>query len=66
MAELPLAQPNPFFNRVNELSALSRAWRSKTPDGQMMLLYGRRRLGKTYLLQRFFAGAPGEEAKPHC
>lgn len=66
MTELPLTQPDPFFNRVHELSALSRAWKAKTPAGQLLLLYGRRRLGKTYLLQRFFAGAPGEEPKPHC
>jgi len=34
----------------------------------MLLLYGRRRLGKTFLLQRYFtAGATGNEpAKPHC
>ena len=66
MAELPLAQPDPFFNRTNELAALARAWGAKSPAGQLVLLYGRRRLGKTYLLQRFFAGAPGDEPKPHC
>jgi AAA+ ATPase superfamily predicted ATPase len=35
----------------------------------MTLLYGRRRLGKTYLLQRFFAGdgvSSEEPPKPHC
>ncbi len=34
----------------------------------MLLLYGRRRLGKTYLLQRYFAaGTTGDEmARPHC
>lgn len=34
----------------------------------MLLLYGRRRLGKTFLLQRYFtAGVDGEEhEKPHC
>jgi len=66
MAHLPFAQPDPFFNRTAELSALERAWNSRRPVGQMLLLRGRRRLGKTYLLQRFFAGAPGETAKPHC
>ena len=69
-AELRLYFPadaaRPFFNRVHELAALDRAWRAKSPKGQMVLLYGRRRLGKTYLLQRFFAGTPGETPKPHC
>jgi AAA+ ATPase superfamily predicted ATPase len=34
----------------------------------MLLLYGRRRLGKTFLLQRYFtAGVDGDEhEKPHC
>lgn len=66
MAQLPFAQPDPFFNRTEELAALDRAWRARTPTGQMLLLRGRRRLGKTYLLQRFFAGAPGETPRPHC
>jgi AAA+ ATPase superfamily predicted ATPase len=60
--------PEPFFNRQSELHALDRAWRHRSPGGQMALLYGRRRLGKTYLLQRFFA-APDSAAggpKPHC
>ncbi|MBC7808447.1 MAG: ATP-binding protein [Akkermansiaceae bacterium] len=61
-----LAQPSPFFNRVRELATLERAYRSPQPAGQLLLLYGRRRLGKTYLLQRFFAGAPGDIPKPHC
>ena len=36
--------------------------------GKWLLLYGRRRLGKTFLLQRYFtAGAGGDEpGKPHC
>ncbi|HEY3265930.1 MAG TPA: ATP-binding protein [Armatimonadota bacterium] len=60
--------PDPFFNRTHELRALDRAWRRPAPGGQMSLLYGRRRIGKTYLLQRFFtAGASGTEpAKPHA
>jgi hypothetical protein len=34
----------------------------------MVLLYGRRRLGKTFLLQRYFTGgaAGDEREKPHC
>lgn len=47
-----------FFNRTRELAALEELWSSD--KGQFALLYGRRRVGKTYLLQHFF------EEKPHC
>jgi AAA+ ATPase superfamily predicted ATPase len=61
-------KPDPFHDRTGELEALDRAWKRPSTGGQMMLVYGRRRLGKTYLLQRYFtAGASGREAeKPHC
>ncbi len=61
-------KPDPFFNRVHELAALDRAWEQRGRGGQMTLLYGRRRLGKTYLLQRYFTGGvTGQEpVKPHC
>ncbi len=61
-------KPDPFFNRTHELAALDRAMNHSGKGGQMTLLYGRRRLGKTYLLQRYFtAGVTGKEAaKPHC
>ena len=61
-------KPDPFFNRAHELAALDRAWKHRGNGGQMMLLYGRRRLGKTYLLQRYFTGgvSGNEEAKPLC
>jgi uncharacterized protein len=61
-------QPDPFYNRALELAGLDRAWRRHKSSGQMLLLYGRRRLGKTFLLQRYFtAGARGDEPeKPHC
>ena len=62
----PTIAPDPFFNRTAELAALDRAWQHRGGSGQMTLLYGRRRLGKTYLLQRFFAGSQTEPAKPHC
>jgi AAA+ ATPase superfamily predicted ATPase len=62
----PTIAPDPFFNRTAELAALERAWWQRGAGGQMSLLYGRRRLGKTYLLQRFFAGGGGEPPKPHC
>lgn len=61
-------KPEPFYDRVLELAALDRAWKRHGAGGQMFLLYGRRRLGKTFLLQRYFtAGATGNEPeKPHC
>ena len=48
----------PFYNRTNELAALERAWSRPLPGGQFALLYGRRRLGKTHLLQHFFGEKP--------
>jgi AAA+ ATPase superfamily predicted ATPase len=61
-------KPDPFYDRTVELAALDRAWTRHGNGGQMLLLYGRRRLGKTFLLQRYFtAGATGNEPeKPHC
>ena len=61
-------KPDPFYNRTLELAALDRAWKRHGRGGQMLLLYGRRRLGKTFLLQRYFtAGAAGNEPeKAHC
>lgn len=41
----------PFIGRVAELRALVEAYEAR--GGQLVLLYGRRRIGKTYLLQRF-------------
>ena len=63
-------RPEPFFDRHHELAALERAWKQarRSGQGQMALVYGRRRLGKTYLLQRFFGQDPlqPESAPPHC
>ena len=61
-------KPDPFFDRKLELAALDRAWKRHGAGGQMLLLYGRRRLGKTFLLQRYFtAGVDGDgHEKPHC
>lgn len=59
----------PFYNRTHELATLERAWTTKQPKGQFLLLYGRRRLGKTYLLQHFFrtnAKPPQITEKPHA
>jgi AAA+ ATPase superfamily predicted ATPase len=61
-------KPDPFYNRTLELAALDRAWKRHGSGGQMLLMYGRRRVGKTFLLQRYFtAGASeNEQEKPHC
>jgi len=61
-------QPDPFHDRTRELAALDRAWKHRTTGGQMMLMYGRRRLGKTFLLQRYFTGGVSgdEPEKLHC
>jgi AAA+ ATPase superfamily predicted ATPase len=61
-------KPDPFYDRSMELAALQRAWMRPGRGGQMMLVYGRRRLGKTFLLQRYFTGGlTGDEPdKPHC
>jgi AAA+ ATPase superfamily predicted ATPase len=53
MKEAHLIRPEPFLDRVNEISAFERAWGRR--GAGLAMLYGRRRLGKTYLLQRFLA-----------
>ena len=49
----------PFYDRKMELEALEERWNAN--GAQLALLYGRRRLGKTYLLQRFL-----NSEKPNC
>lgn len=58
-------RPEPFYNRAAELDALERAW-SRPGGGQMALIYGRRRLGKTYLLKYFAAVGPHGVPRSHC
>lgn len=43
-----------FVGRAAELGALTSAFEAKT--GQLVLMYGRRRIGKTYLLEEFTRG----------
>jgi len=61
MGSFPIVKPEPFYDRQNELGALGRAW-SRRGAG-LAMLYGRRRLGKTYLLQRFLADLLNTEPK---
>ncbi len=48
---MPEEQQWAFVGRTRELDALRSAY--DAPTGQLVLLYGRRRIGKTYLLQKF-------------
>ncbi|AKU09866.1 ATP-binding protein [Haloferax gibbonsii] len=45
-----------FYNRVDELDALASAFRS--PGSDFIVVYGRRRVGKTALLKEFCADRP--------
>ena len=46
-----------LVNRERELAKLEQLW--QRPGPALMLLYGRRRVGKTYLLQQLLASRPG-------
>ncbi|MBP7868404.1 MAG: ATP-binding protein [Acidobacteria bacterium] len=46
----------PFINREPELASLERLWGSE--DAQLIIVYGRRRVGKTALVRRFIQGRP--------
>ncbi len=45
-----------FVNRTQELAFFKTAW--ERPEAQLLVLYGRRRVGKTALLQRFARNVP--------
>ena len=45
-----------FIDREAELAALERLWRSPRPE--LLVLYGRRRVGKTELLRQFCRDKP--------
>lgn len=46
-----------FVNRESELALLDASW--ENPDAQLIVLYGRRRIGKTTLLDRFLQSKKG-------
>ncbi|HEV8635473.1 MAG TPA: ATP-binding protein [Chloroflexota bacterium] len=48
------AAPRPFADRQAEVAALDRFW--EEPSAQCIPVVGRRRVGKTYLLEHFAAG----------
>ncbi len=48
-----------FYNRKQELSLLKESWDSG--NAELLLLYGRRRVGKTFMLQHFLS-----DDRPHC
>lgn len=47
----------PFINREKELSWLNQKWAERAP--QFLVLYGKRRVGKTELIKQFITGKPG-------
>jgi AAA+ ATPase superfamily predicted ATPase len=50
-------QPLPFVGRAAELALLEEAYAS--PKGELVVIYGRRRVGKSELVKTFLAGKPG-------
>jgi AAA+ ATPase superfamily predicted ATPase len=57
-----------FIDREEELRILEREWQS--PGGRLIILYGRRRVGKTRLIDEFIRDKPGilsiaEDVSPH-
>jgi len=57
-----------FIDREEERALLEREWQSS--GGRLIILYGRRRIGKTRLIEEFIRDKPGilyiaEDASPH-
>lgn len=57
-----------FIDRHQEMSLLEEEWNK--PGGRLIILYGRRRIGKTRLLTEFISGKKGifyiaEDTSPH-
>jgi AAA+ ATPase superfamily predicted ATPase len=46
-----------FIDRERELDALERSWQTKEP--QLIVIYGKRRIGKTELIKQFIKEKPG-------
>ena len=44
---------NKFINRGSELKTLEKLYKSDSGNGNLVILYGRRRLGKTALIKEF-------------
>lgn len=51
-----LSEQRLFINREAELSFLEEKWRSRHP--QLIVIWGKRRVGKTELVRRFLLGRP--------
>lgn len=49
---------NQFINRVKELDWLENAYQKATESGQFLVLYGKRRVGKTELVTHFLKNKP--------
>lgn len=47
-----------FINRKEELKWLAEAYRKASGQGQLLVIYGKRRVGKTELVTHFFQGKP--------
>jgi len=43
---------NPIIGRQNEIDELSKVYNAN--EAQLVAVYGRRRIGKTFLIQEFF------------
>lgn len=48
----------PFINRVKELSWIEETYRNASKSGQFLVVYGKRRVGKTELLTHFAKNKP--------
>src|SRR3989338_2821114 len=49
---------NHFINRVRELKWLDEAYQKSSESGQLLVLYGKRRVGKTELATHFLKDKP--------